>query len=93
MVVDFYADWCIPCKELDALTFSDPRVLEKLEKFTSYKVDMTKTLSDDTEALRIKFKIVGMPTVLIINAKGEEVERLTGFVNANEFLKILNKVN
>ena len=93
MVVDFYADWCIPCKELDALTFSDPRVLERMEKFTSYKVDMTKTLSEETEALRTKFKIIGMPTVLIINAKGEEVERLTGFVNADEFLKILNKVN
>src|SRR3989339_1181597 len=93
MVVDFYADWCIPCKELDALTFSDPRVLERLEKFTSYKVDMTKTLSEETEALRTKFKIIGMPTVLIINAKGEEVERLTGFINADEFLKILNKVN
>ncbi len=93
MVVDFYADWCIPCKELDALTFSDPRVIERLEKFTSYKVDMTKTLSEETEALRIKFKIVGMPTVLIINAKGEEVERLTGFVNADEFLKILNSAN
>lgn len=93
MVVDFYADWCIPCKELDALTFSDPRVLGRMGKFTSYKVDMTKTLSDETEVLRTKFKIIGMPTVLIINAKGEEVERLTGFVNADEFLKILNKVN
>jgi len=93
MIVDFYADWCIPCKELDVSTFSDQRVIDKLEKFTSYKVDMTKTLSDETESLRTKFKIVGMPTVLIINAKGEEVERLTGFINADEFLKILNKAN
>ncbi|MHB8931311.1 MAG: protein-disulfide reductase DsbD family protein [Melioribacteraceae bacterium] len=93
MVVDFYADWCIPCKELDAMTFSDPRVLSSLTKFTTYKVDMTQTVSDETEKLRNKFKIVGMPTVLIINAKGEEVERLTGFVNANEFLKLLQKAN
>ncbi|MHB9041088.1 MAG: thioredoxin fold domain-containing protein, partial [Melioribacteraceae bacterium] len=93
MVVDFYADWCIPCKELDAMTFSDPRVLSSLSKFTTYKVDMTQTVSDETEKLRNKFKIVGMPTVLIINAKGEEVERLTGFVNANEFLKLLQKAN
>ena len=42
MVVDFYADWCIPCKELDALTFSDKRVLKEFERFTVYKVDMTK---------------------------------------------------
>ena len=93
MVVDFYADWCIPCKELDAMTFSDPRVLSSLSKFTTYKVDMTQTVSEETEKLRNKFKIVGMPTVLIINAKGEEVERLTGFVNANEFLKLLQKAN
>ncbi len=93
MVVDFYADWCIPCKELDALTFSDPRVLSSLTKFTTYKVDMTQTASDETEKLRNKFKIIGMPTVLIIDARGEEVERLTGFVNANEFLKLLQKAN
>ncbi|MCK7524288.1 MAG: thioredoxin domain-containing protein [Ignavibacteriales bacterium] len=42
MVIDFYADWCIPCKELDALTFSDKRVLKEFERFTVYKVDMTK---------------------------------------------------
>ena len=93
MVVDFYADWCIPCKELDALTFSDTRVVDDLKRFTTYKVDMTQTVSDETEELRNKFKIIGMPTVLIINSKGEEVERLTGFVNADEFLKLLQKAN
>lgn len=91
MVVDFYADWCIPCKELDALTFSDPKVLDDLARFTAYKVDLTQTVSVETERLRNKFKIIGIPTVLIINSKGEEVERLTGFVNANEFLKLLQK--
>ncbi|PKL82572.1 MAG: thiol:disulfide interchange protein [Ignavibacteriae bacterium HGW-Ignavibacteriae-3] len=93
MVVDFYADWCIPCKELDAFTFSDQRVLDKMTTFTAYKVDMTQTLSDETENLRNKFSIIGMPTVLIINARGEEVERLTGFVNAAEFLKLLQKAD
>lgn len=93
MVVDFYADWCIPCKELDALTFSDKKVLDELEKFTAYKVDMTQSVSEENERLRNKFKIIGMPTVLIINSKGVEVERLTGFVNAAEFLKMLQKAN
>ncbi len=93
MVIDFYADWCIPCKELDGMTFSDPRVVEELQKFTPYKVDMTQTLSDATENLRNKFSIVGMPTVLIINSKGEEVQRLTGFVSADEFLKFIKSVN
>ncbi len=93
MIIDFYADWCIPCKELDALTFSDPRVIEESKRFSCYKVDMTQTLSDETEKLRNMFNIIGMPTVLIINSKGEEVERLTGFVSAEEFLKLIQKVN
>lgn len=92
IIIDFYADWCIPCKELDALTFSDPKVIEASKDFTRFKVDMTQTLSDETEKIRNKFNIVGMPTILIIDSKGNEVERLTGFVNAAEFLKILQKV-
>ncbi len=90
MLIDFYADWCIPCKELDALTFSDPRVIKELEGYTSYKVDMTQ-MTDANEELRKKFNVIGMPTVLIINSKGEEVHRLTGFVNADEFLKLLTE--
>jgi thiol:disulfide interchange protein DsbD len=92
IIIDFYADWCIPCKELDALTFSNEEVIKKTQNFISIKVDMTKTMSDETEIIRNKFNIRGMPTVLIINSKGEEVERITGFVNAEEFLKIIESV-
>jgi len=91
MVIDFYADWCIPCKELDALTFSNPEVIEKLENFTLYKVDMTKN-NDINEQLRKNFDVIGMPTVLIIDSQGNEVERITGFVDAEEFLSLLNNV-
>jgi thiol:disulfide interchange protein DsbD len=91
MVIDFYADWCIPCKELDALTFSDKRVLEKFEQFTVYKVDMTKN-NDSNEQLRKRFNVIGMPTVLIIDSKGNETKRLTGFVNADEFLSYINGI-
>jgi thiol:disulfide interchange protein DsbD len=91
MVVDFYADWCIPCKELDALTFSDKRVLKEFERFTVYKVDMTKN-NETNESLRKRFDVIGMPTVLIIDSKGNEIKRLTGFVNADEFLSYINNV-
>ena len=92
MIKDFYADWCIPCKELDALTFSDERVIEKSTEFKTFKVDMTKTMSDETTEIREKFKIIGMPTVLIINSNGKEVKRLTGFINADEFLEMISTV-
>src|SRR4030066_464494 len=92
VIIDFYADWCIPCKELDALTFSDPNVIELSKEFETYKADMTKSLSPEVESLRDRFKIIGVPTVLILNSKGEEVERITGFVNAKEFYKTISVV-
>ncbi|MDO8549305.1 MAG: protein-disulfide reductase DsbD [Ignavibacteria bacterium] len=89
VIIDFYADWCIPCKELDAFTFSDSRVIEESKKFYTFKADMTKSLSDEVEALRNKYNIVGVPTVLILDSEGNEVKRITGFVNADEFYKMM----
>jgi len=91
MVIDFYADWCIPCKELDALTFSDERVIKEMGRFTNYKLDMTKT-TDENEALRKRFNVIGMPTVLIIDSQSKEMNRITGFVNAEEFLAFIKEV-
>lgn len=93
IIIDFYADWCIPCKELDALTFSDQRVIDESKNFSAFKIDMTKTMSDETERIRNKFNIIGMPTVLIFNSRGIELERLTGFVNADEFLDIIKNID
>lgn len=92
MIIDFYADWCVPCKELDALTFSDERVIEKSKEFTNYKVDMTKSASETTEQIRQKFNIIGMPTILFIDENGREVKRITGFVDADEFLEIMKNI-
>jgi thiol:disulfide interchange protein DsbD len=92
IIIDFYADWCIPCKELDALTFSDPRVIELSKQFATFKADMTKSVSPEVESLRNKYSIVGVPTVLILDPDGNELQRITGFVNADEFYKMLNDV-
>jgi len=91
-LLDFYADWCIPCKELDASTYSDKNVIKEMKRFNAFKIDMTKSLSDETESTRKMFSIVGMPTVILINSKGKEVKRLTGFVSADELIKILKTV-
>jgi thiol:disulfide interchange protein DsbD len=92
MIIDFYADWCIPCKELDASTFTDPKVISASKSFRTFKADMTKSLSPEVEALRNKYNIAGVQTVLIIDSTGKESDRVTGYIDANEFLKILNKV-
>jgi len=93
VIIDFYADWCIPCKELDAATFSDPKVIELSKEFETYKANMTKSLSPEVESIRQQYNIIGVPTILILNSKGEEKERITGFINAEEFYKIISEIN
>lgn len=91
-VVDFYADWCLPCKELDKRTFSDVKVIARLGEFRRLKVDLT-TNSPEAERLRKVYEVVGVPTVLFFN-KGEEIAgaRLAGFEDAAAFLKRLSAV-
>ncbi len=93
VLIDFYADWCIPCKELDHSTFPDPKVVEISKKFDSYKADITHTLSKEVEKLRKNYKIIGVPTLLILDSNGKEVKRITGFVTAEVFYDFLKEVN
>lgn len=91
-IIDFYADWCIPCKELDAMTFTDSRVIEESKRFRRLKVDLTKTGSEETQFAMDKYDIVGVPTVIFFDKNGNEVKRITSFVNADEFLEIMKTV-
>lgn len=92
-IIDFYADWCIPCKELDKSTFTDARVIKESKSFNTLKADMTKSLSESVEQLRNKYDIVGVPTLLILDNEGKEIKRITGFVNPDEFYKILKNID
>lgn len=85
VIVDFYADWCAPCRELDEKTFSDPRVSEILDGFVRFKVDQTRA-SKEAVALAKEFKVLGVPTVMLYR-DGKEVFRITGFESAEQFLE------
>ncbi len=88
-IIDFYADWCAQCKELDKYTYVDPKVMELSKKFNNIKVDLTK---GDKE-IEGKFKIQGLPVVAFIDKNGKEREdlRITGFLKPEEFIKIMEK--
>lgn len=88
VLIDFYSDSCIPCKELDAITFRDPQVARVLKEFTLIKVDLTKGGAD----LIKKYNILGFPTVVFIGPDGIERKnfRLLGYENPGDFLNRLN---
>ncbi|HEU4522637.1 MAG TPA: thioredoxin fold domain-containing protein, partial [Thermoanaerobaculia bacterium] len=95
VVIDFYADWCLPCKELDQKTFSDPRVKAEMERFTRLKADLTLAGNAKTEALSRQYAVVGVPTIVFLGADGSEERalRLTGFEGPDAFLERLKQIN
>ena len=93
VMLDFYADWCISCKELENFTFKDPRVIVELNKYTLLKADVTENNTDDKN-LQNKFNIVGPPGLIFWNQNKKEIKsaKIVGYKNADEFLEILKKV-
>ena len=94
VVIDFYADWCLPCKELDQKTFSDASVAHELDRFVRVKADLTAADDARTKELTKQYAIVGVPTIVILDAAGNEMKdaRLTGFEEPGAFLKRLQQV-
>jgi thiol:disulfide interchange protein DsbD len=91
--IDSFADWCIPCKELDKLTFSQPEVIAASRSFVMLKVDLTSSGDEKVKAFYKKFNVRGVPTLIFLKPDGTEIAELrgTGFEPKDVFLGKMNK--
>ena len=93
IMVKFYADWCISCKEMERFTLSDPQVQSRLQDVVLLQIDVTNGTPDDTALLK-RFKLFGPPGILFIDRQGNDVSdiKIIGFLNKKDFLTVLNAV-
>ena len=86
VMLDFTADWCVSCKEMEKYTFPDQSVQEALTPYLALRADVTENNQIDRELLQ-HFGIFGPPTIAFFNREGEELTRfrLVGFISPEEF--------
>ena len=94
VMLDFYADWCVSCKEMEKLTFVDQRVQDKLANTTLLQVDVTANDADDKAMLK-RFNLFGPPGIILFGRDGKEIadSRVIGYQNADKFYGSLQKLN
>ena len=90
VLLDFYADWCVTCKEMELLTFSDEKVKAALGAYQLIQVDVTKNTVEHQRILK-QYALFGPPAILFFDASGEEKvpKRVIGFMKAERFLERL----
>ena len=93
VMLDFYADWCVSCKEMEKFTFADPAVQARLAGFTLLQADVTAN-SDDDKALLARFGLFGPPGIIFFDAQGREIKavRIVGYQDAAQFLKTIQQL-
>lgn len=94
VMLDFYADWCISCKEMEKLTFSDPAVKSALIDTVLLQADVTANDGADIAMLQ-RFGLFGPPGIIFFNRSGQEIKplKVIGYRNSTEFLSVVKRVN
>jgi len=93
VMLDFYADWCISCKEMDAYTFTDKAVQKKLSNFILIQADVTKNSAED-KALLKRFNLIGPPAILFFGPDKQEraASRVIGYQDSSAFIQNIDKL-
>jgi len=93
VMLDFYADWCVSCKEMERYTFPDPAVQQAMQRYVLLQADVTANDAEDKALMQERFGIPGPPAMLFFDSSGQEQRgwRLVGFIPAEEFATHLNE--
>jgi len=91
-MLDFYAEWCVSCKEMERYTFSDPQVQARFAGMLLLQADVTANNADD-KALLKRFRLFGPPGIIFFDRSGREIEglRVVGYQPASDFVKVLDR--
>ena len=91
-LLDFYADWCAPCKRMEKLTFSEQRVRAKLAQFAALQADVTRNTPDDKLLLK-HYQLAGPPGIIFFDRNGQEMPglRVIGFEPPEKFVRTLEQ--
>jgi len=94
VMIDFFAEWCAACKELDAHTYTAPAVVDATDRFVKIKVDGTND-HEVLDSLYERFGVKGLPTVAFVDTRGVVLNdpKVTGFLPPDQFLAELKKVH
>ncbi len=93
MLVDFTATWCGACNELSRITFADPAVMAEASRFVAVKVDATNEDDPLLDQIKDRYRVVGLPTVVVLGSDGQERTRFIEFVPPDRFLDAIRHVD
>lgn len=92
VIMDVYADWCIPCRQMDKKVFTDPDIIKLSEKFIMVRLDITRK-SESQDEIRKKYSIEGAPTIIFFNRDGKELQelRIESKIDKDDFREQMEK--